>query len=78
MSWNSNLSNYFLSSGAAVGRSFLVTAITEQLRTVLRYPSQNLDNPSVLVTVSTEKVAINVNGITLHSAYNLPVKSGLK
>ena len=33
---------------------------------------------SVLVTGSTGKAATNVNGITLHSAFNLPVKSGLK
>ena len=68
----------FLSGGAGVGKSFLVTAITECLRRVLRYTSQNLDNLSVLVTVSTGKAATNVNGIILHSAFNLPVKSGLK
>ena len=62
----------FLSGGAGVGKSFLVTTITEYLRRILRYPSQNLDNPSVLVTAPT-----SVNGIPLHSAFNLPVKSGL-
>ena len=68
----------FSSGGAGVGKCFLVTAITEYLRRVLRYPNQNLDSPSVLVTGSTGKAAPNVNGITLHSAFNLPVKSGLK
>ena len=68
----------FLSRGAGVGKSFLVTTIIEYVRRILRYPSQNLDDPSVLVTVSTGKAATNVNGITLHSAFNLPVKSGLK
>ena len=62
------------SGGAGFG-SFLATAITER---ILRYPSQNLANPSVLVTASTGKAATNVNGITLHSAFNLPVKSALK
>ena len=70
----------FLSGGAGVGKNFSVTAITEYLKKILRYSSQNLDNPSVLVTASTGKAAANVNanGITLHSAFNLPVKSGLK
>ena len=68
----------FLSRGAGVGRSFLVTTVTEYLKRILRYPNQNLDNPSVVVTASTGKAATNVNGITLHSAFNLPVKSGLK
>ena len=68
----------FLSRGAGVERSFLVTTVTEYLKRILRYPNQNLDNPSVVVTASTGKAATNVNGITLHSAFNLPVKSGLK
>ena len=46
----------FLSEGAGVGRSFVVTTITE-------YLSLNLDNPFVLVTASTGKAATDVNGI---------------
>ena len=68
----------FLSVGAGVGKSFLVTAITKYLKRILRYPRQSLANPSVLVTASTGKAASNVSGIPLHSAFNLPVKSGLK
>ena len=68
----------FLSGGAGVGKSFLIKAITEYLKRVLRYPNQNLDHPSVLVTASTGKAATGINGITLHSAFHLPVKSGLK
>ena len=68
----------FLSGGAGVGKSFLIKAITEYLKRVLRYPSQNLDQPSVPVTASTGKAATGISGITLHSAFNLPVKSGLK
>ena len=52
--------------------------ITEYLKRVLRYSNQNLDHPSVLVTASTGKAATGINGITLHSAFHLPVKSGLK
>ena len=59
-------------------KKFLVTTITEYLKKILRYPSQNLYNPPVLLTTSTGKAANNVNGIALHSAFNLPVKSGLK
>ena len=58
----------FLSGGAGVGKSFLVKAITEYLKRVLRYPNQNSDQPSVLVTASTEKAAAGINGIALHSA----------
>ena len=68
----------FLSGGADVGKSFLIKAITEYLKRVLRYPNQNPDQPSVLVTASTGKAATGINGITLHSAFHLPVKSGLK
>ena len=66
----------FLSGGAGVGKSYLVTAITEYLRRILRYPNQNLDHPSVLVTASTGKAATGINGITLHSAFRLPVTTG--
>ena len=64
----------FLSGGAGVGKSFLIKAITEYLKRVLRYPNQNLDQPSVLVTASTGKAATGINGITLHSAFHLSVK----
>ena len=68
----------FLSGGAGVGKSLLIKAITEYLKRVLQYPNQNLDQPSVLVTASTSKVATDINGIALHSAFQLPLKSGLK
>ena len=48
------------------------------LRRVLRYPNQNFDQSSVLVTASTGKAATGVSGITLHSAFDFPVKSGSK
>ena len=66
----------FLSGGAGVEKSFLVTAVTEYLRRVLRHPNQNLNVPSVLLTASTGKVSTSVNGITLHSTFHLLVKSG--
>ena len=54
----------FLSGDAGVRKSFLIKAITEYLKQVLRCPNQNLDQPSVLVTASTEKAATYINGIT--------------
>ena len=52
-------------------KKILVTTITEYLKKILRYPSQNLYNPPVLLTTSTRKAATNVNGTALHSASNL-------
>ena len=69
----------FLSGGAGIGKSFLIKPITKYLKGVLRYPNQNLDQPSVVVTASTGKVATGISGITLDSVFHLPViKSGLK
>ena len=68
----------FLSGGAATGKSFLIKAITEFLKRVLIYPNQNLKQPSVLVSAATGKAATGINGITLHSAFHLHVKAGLK
>ena len=45
----------FLSGCAGVGKSFLIKVITKYLKRVLRYPYQNLDQLSVLVTESDEK-----------------------
>ena len=68
----------FLSGDVSIGKSLLIKAITEYLKQVLRYPNQNLDQPSVLVTASTGNAVTGINGITLHSSFHLPVKSGLK
>ena len=68
----------FFSGGAGIEKSFFINAITEYLKQVLRYPNQNLDQPSVLVTASTGKTATGMNGVTLHFAFHLRVKSGLK
>ena len=64
----------FLSGGAGVGKSYLAKAIIECLVRILKYPGQNLDQPSILVTASTGKAATGINGITLHSAFHLPIK----
>ena len=45
---------------------------------VLRYANQNLDQPFLLVNASTGEAATDVSGISLHTAFHLPVKLGLK
>ena len=42
----------FLSGGAGVGKSFLIKAISEYLKLVLRYPNQNFDLLVKLLQVS--------------------------
>ena len=63
----------FLSGGAGVGKSFLVKAITQYMKRMLRYHAQKNNQPSVAVTASTSKTATNIDGNTLHSAFNLIV-----
>ena len=59
-------------------KSLLISAITEYFIRVLRDPNQNLDQPSVLVTLCTGKAATGGNGIALDAAFHLPVKPGWK
>ena len=67
----------FLTGGAGVGKSFLTKLITEYMKKTLKTPGQNMDeHPPVIVTASTGKAAINVDGTTLHSAFQLPVREG--
>ena len=51
----------------SVGKTYLVKTKAD---------NQRLDQPSVLVTASTGKAAANINSITLHFAFHLPVKQG--
>ena len=67
----------FLSGGAGVGKSFLVKAITQYMKRMLRYHAQRSNQPSVAVTASTGKAATNIDGNTLHSAFKLPRNSWL-
>ena len=64
----------FLSGGAGVGKTYLVSVLIEYLKRSLLFPGQNVDEcPSVAVTASTGKAAFNVNGTTLHSAFSPPI-----
>lgn len=64
----------FLSGGGGVGKSHLINAIYEGVTRALRTPAHSPDQPTVLLTASTGKAAVNINGTTLHSAFNLPIK----
>ena len=47
------------------------------MKKTLKTSRQNMDKyPVVVVSTSTGKGAINVNGTTLHSAFGLPVGDG--
>ena len=64
----------FLSGGAGVGKTYLVSVLIEYLKRSLLFPGQNVDEcPSVAVTASTGKAACNINGATLHSSFSLPI-----
>ena len=65
-----------LSGAAGLGKMFLVKTIAEYLVRIVKHHNQRLDQPSVLVTASTGKAATNIDSVTLHSAFHLPVKRG--
>ena len=65
----------FLTGGAGVGKSFLTKVTTEYFKRTWKTPGQNMDeHPSVVVTASTGRAAVNIDGTTLHSAFSLPVR----
>ena len=48
------------------------------MKKAMKTRGQNMDeHPAVVVTASRGKVALNVNDITFHSAFRLPVREGL-
>ena len=67
--------NIFLSGGAGVGKTYLTVLIREYFKKTWKVPGQNMDeHPAVVVTASTGKAAVNIDGTTLHSAFALPVR----
>ena len=54
----------FLSGGTDSGKGFLIKVVTEYLKQALRYPNHNPDQPSHLVTASTEKADAGIYDIT--------------
>jgi hypothetical protein len=65
--------HYFLSGGAGVGKSHVVTAIVQSyMRYHGKIPQINPDHYCVIVAAPTGKAAFNVFGMTLHSTFKLP------
>ena len=64
----------FLSGGEGVGKSHVVNTIYQSAIRALRKPGNDIEKPTVLLTATTGKAATNIDGITLHSAFSLPVK----
>ena len=63
----------FLSGAGGVGKSYVTKAMIENTKNVLKFHLQDFHNQhSVAVTASTGKAACDLNGNTLHSAFNLP------
>ena len=67
----------FLTDGAGVGKSVLLTALYQALN---KYYSHKVgscpDDLNVLICAPTGKAAYNVSGITIYSAFNIPVDQG--
>ena len=66
--------SFYVHTGTAgVGKSFLINAITEYVKRNPMYHGQKLEQPSIVATTSTGKVACHINGLTLHSAFHLQI-----
>lgn len=67
----------FLSGGAGVGKSVLVTALFEALQRCLTSdPGDDPENCKVLLCAPTGKAAFHISGVTLHSAFRIPASQG--
>jgi DNA replication protein DnaC len=63
----------FLSGGAGVGKSHVVTAVVQSyMRYSGRMPELNPEHYCVIVAAPTGKAAFNVFGMTMHSTFKLP------
>ena len=65
----------FLSGGAGTGKSVLITALYQSLNRYLILNSiDDLDHIRVLKCAPTGAAAFNIEGITLHHAFDIPVQ----
>jgi len=63
----------FVSGGAGVGKSMLISAITQTvMRNSSKIPGQNPSRIVVLLVAPTGVAAFNISGFTLHQAFFLP------
>ena len=61
----------FLSGGGGVGKSYFIKTMSDYAKRYLKYTGQSLNQPSIMLTASTGKAATNINGLTVHKAFNL-------
>lgn len=65
-----------MSGGAGTGKSHLIKAIQETAFRLLRPITDSPNDITVLTTAPTGTAAFNVFGMTLHTAFLLPVMKG--
>ena len=59
-----------IQGGAGSGKSLLIKAAAQWFEKILRQSGDDPDKPYVLVTAFTGTAAANIDGMTLHSAFN--------
>ncbi|KAG2192949.1 hypothetical protein INT47_004688 [Mucor saturninus] len=65
---------HFVTGGAGVGKSMLIKALYESINVEFDGERDTeINTPIVLLTAPTGKAAFNINGQTLHGAFQLPV-----
>ena len=63
----------FLAGNAGCEKSFLMRVIYQSLIKTLSYGSTLVDKPKALLMAPTGVAAINPDGTTIHTAFNIPV-----
>ena len=63
----------FLTGNAGCGKSFLMRVIYQSSTKTLSYGSTLVDKPKALLMALTGVAAINIDGTTIHTAFNIPV-----
>lgn len=68
----------FCTGGGGVGKSRLIFSVAYQCHKMLAVCCDNPISSTVLVTAPTGIAARNINGMTLHTAFKIPIKLGEK
>jgi len=66
----------FVSGGAGTGKSHLITALYQMALRILSREGDKPNDITVLLTAPTGTAAFNIGGVTLHSAFLLPLGQG--
>ena len=59
-----------IQGGAGAGKSLLIKAVSQWFEKILRKAGDDPDKPYILLTAFTGCAAANIDGMTLHSAFN--------